>query len=94
MLDNLRLDVVEVAVDLQSLLAASFGTIALHVPHVKWNAVLATELALGAIDCHSSHHWNNTLFHLAFVHVEQDFECSFSKGYRFWKNEAAKTENG
>ena len=74
MLDDLRLDAVEVAVDLQSLLAASLGTVAFHVPHIQWNAVLATELALCAVDCYSSHHWNNTLFLLAFVHVEQDFE--------------------
>ena len=35
MLDNLRLDVIQFAVNLQCLLATTFGTIALHVPHVK-----------------------------------------------------------
>ena len=36
------LNVVKFAVNLQCLLAATFGTIALHVPHVKWDRLLAT----------------------------------------------------
>ena len=31
---------------------------------------------------------------LTLVHIEQNVKSSFLKGYRFWKNEAVKTENG
>ena len=94
MLDNLRLDIIQFAVNLQCLLAAAFGTIALHVPHIKRNRLLATELALGSVNRYPAHHWHHTILLLTLVHIEQNVKSSFLKGYRFWKNEAAKTENG
>ena len=42
MLDELCLDIIQVAVELQGFTASSFGTIALHVPHGQWDALLAT----------------------------------------------------
>ncbi len=50
MLDDLRLDIIKFAVNLQSLLATAFGTIALHVPHVKRDSLLTTELALSTVN--------------------------------------------
>ena len=50
MLDNLRLDIVKVSVQLQGFLASPLGTVALRIPQGQRNALLTTELALGTID--------------------------------------------
>ena len=50
MFDNLCLDVIQFAVDLQSLLATAFGTIALYIPNVKRNRLLTAELRLSPIN--------------------------------------------
>jgi len=59
-------------VNLQSLLAPSLGTVALHVPHFQRDAFLATELRLRSVDCHSSHDGNNSVLLLALVSVEEN----------------------
>ena len=54
----------------------SFGTVAFHVPHRKWNTHLATELRLSSVDCHTSHYRDNPVLLLTLVHVEQNLECA------------------
>ena len=61
MLDDLRLDVVKFAVNLQCLLAATFGTIALYIPHVKRNRLLATELRLSPVNRNPAHHRHHAM---------------------------------
>ena len=74
-LDDLCLDVIEVAVYLQRFLAAALGTVALHVPHRKWNTHLATELRLRSVNCHTSHNRDNPVLLLALVGIKEDVEC-------------------
>ena len=50
MLDDLRLDVIQFAVNLQCLLAATFSAIALYIPHVKRNRLLTAELRLSPVN--------------------------------------------
>ena len=77
MLDKLRLDVVKRKVDVTGFLALAFHPVCLGVPHVHRHGMLATELCLAPVDCNPSHDGNNTVFLLASVHEEQDFEsCS------------------
>ena len=75
MLDKLRLDVVKCEVDVTGLLALSFDLVGFGVPHVHRYGMLATELRLASIDCDPPHNRDNTVFLLASVHKEQDFEC-------------------
>ena len=49
MLDDLCLDVVKFTVNLQSLFASALGTITLHVPLIKRDASLATELFIKSL---------------------------------------------
>ena len=55
MLDDLRLDIIKFAVNLQRLLATAFGTIALYIPQIKRNRLLTTKLALGAVNRNPAH---------------------------------------
>lgn len=75
MLDKLRLNVVKREVDVAGFLALSFDLVGFGVPHVHRHGMLATELRLAAVDCDPSHDGDNTVFLLASVHEEQDFEC-------------------
>ena len=67
---------VEVTVYLQRLLATPLGTVAFHVPHIQWNAVLATELRLCAVDGYTTHDRHDAFLFLTLVHVEQNLECA------------------
>ena len=40
------------------------------------DGLLATELALSAVNRHTSHHWHHTVLLLTLVHVEQNVECT------------------
>ena len=71
-LDDLSLDVIQLTVNLQSLLAATLGTVALHIPHVKWNRLLTTELRLRSVNRYPAHHRNHTVLLLTLVHIEQN----------------------
>ena len=81
--DDLCLDVIQLTVNLQCLLAASFGTVALHVPHIKRNRLLTTELALSAVNRHMSHHRYHAVPLLTLVHVEQNVKCTSHASYSF-----------
>ena len=68
MLDDLRLDIIQFAVNLQCLLAAAFGTIAHHVLHIKRDRLLTTELALSAVNRNPAHHRHHTVLpRIAFI---------------------------
>ena len=75
MLDKLRLNVVKREVDVAGFLALSFDLVGFGVPHVHRYGMPATELRLASIDCDPPHDRDNTVFLLASVHEEQDFEC-------------------
>jgi hypothetical protein len=70
-LDDLRLDVVEVTVQVKRLPTSTLGTVALRVPQRQWDTALTTELALCSVDGDSAHHWHNTVLYLTLVRVEQ-----------------------
>lgn len=77
MLDKLRLDIVKSKVDVTGFLALAFHPVCFGALHVHRNGVLATELCFASVDCNSPHDGDNTVFLLASVHEEQDFEsCS------------------
>ena len=75
MFDDLRLDVVKGIVDVTGFLAFALHLVRLGVPLLYRNGILAAELRLRPVDCHSSHDGDNAVFLLTSVHEEQDFEC-------------------
>ena len=81
MLDDLRLDVIKFAVNLQRLLAATFSAIALYIPHVKRDRLLTTELALSAVNRNPAHHRHHTVLLLTLVHIEQNVKSTFHVFY-------------
>ena len=83
-LDDLRLDVIQFAVNLQSLFAAAFGTVTFHVPHIKWNRLLTTELALRAVNRYPAHHGHHTVLLLTLVHIEQNVKSTSHVSYSFF----------
>ena len=72
--DDLCLYIIKFAIYLQGFLAATSGTVSLYVPHVKRNALLATELRLCSVNRNSSHNGDNTVLLLAFVGIEENLE--------------------
>jgi hypothetical protein len=76
MLDDLGLNVVQGEINVPRFPALSFCPVALGVPKLFGNGLLATELGYGTVDCHPSHNRNKTVFLLTAVHVKQHFECT------------------
>ena len=74
--DDLSLDVVKGEINVPRLPALPFRPVALCVPKLFGDGLLAAELGYGTVDCHPSHNRDNTVFLLAAVHVEQHFECT------------------
>ena len=66
---EILVDVVQCQIDVPCLLALAFGSVALDVPKRFRDTLLATELHHSPVDCHSPHNGDNTVFHLAAVHV-------------------------
>ena len=83
-LDNLRLDIVQFAVNLQSLITTTFGTIAFHIPHVKRDCLLTTELRLGPVNRYPAHYWHHTILLLTLVHIEQNVKSTSHVSYSFF----------
>ena len=92
-LDNIKAQIIkhyqhlsdrEAFVTAEMVRRSALGTVALHVPHIKRDGLLATELALSAVNRHTSHHRHHTVLHLTLVHVEQNVESTSHVSYSFF----------
>jgi hypothetical protein len=60
------------------------------IMQLKWDGLLTAELALGAVNRHTSHYRHHTVLLLTLVHIEQNVKSTSHVSYSFF-NSGCKT---